>query len=94
MSNLLLFVLELYCGLCAADEWWSNWSPPAQAAPLNITVCTQVTYGTGYMFEWIEYHALLGVSKFVIYDAGLLLLFGSFVRKKKKNRSRFLKIFR
>lgn len=64
-----LFML-LFCARALCAEWWSSWSPPQSSTPLNITVCTQVTYGTGYMFEWIEYHALLGVTKYVIYDAG------------------------
>jgi len=66
----MLVLLALCVCSVVATSWWDSWSAVEGSLPLNITVCTQVTYGTPYMFEWIEYHALLGVSKFVIYDAG------------------------
>lgn len=83
---MLVVLLTCVFSVCASEWWQSKWAPTTSLPALNITVCTQVTYGTPYMFEWIEYHALMGVSKFIIYDAGSkgeAALLGSLYEKRK-----------
>jgi len=66
----IYFLCLCLCYCVLASDWWESWADTNASRPLNITICTQVTYGAPYMFEWIEYHATLGVTKFVVYDAG------------------------
>lgn len=38
------------------------------ATEVNITMCTMVKNEAKYVREWVEFHSLVGVSKFIIFD--------------------------
>ncbi|MFZ4099756.1 MAG: glycosyltransferase family 92 protein [Chlamydiia bacterium] len=53
-------------GLCAVGLWFGV-SASAQPLP-TVGIATMFKNETPYMVEWIEYHRLLGVSAFWLYD--------------------------
>jgi hypothetical protein len=48
------------------DIPWSNW---AEDTEQSVTVCTDSLHiELTYFIQWIEYHRLIGISKFIIYN--------------------------
>ncbi|CAF1446823.1 unnamed protein product [Rotaria sp. Silwood1] len=48
------------------DIPWSNW---AEENEQSLTLCTLLLYNDlTYFTQWIEYHRLVGISKFVVYN--------------------------
>ena len=56
----------MHIGLLTATQT----TPPTQLPGRDITFCTMIKNEARYIREWVEFHSLLGVNRFIIFDNG------------------------
>ncbi|GAU96982.1 hypothetical protein RvY_08345 [Ramazzottius varieornatus] len=69
-GEFVLNILLAVVAICQSISTLTSERKVPSSVKGNITVCTYVRDGMPHVLEWIEFHRLQGVDKFLLYDDG------------------------